>query len=740
MSYGSNLSRAWRPSRVYAVTSPQPALTFQSVLQILQVEKRSRPQSRRSPGGTRHDDLAQDDLAQINAEKFRRDGCRIEPWWTLRQRPGRDHPDRRRSTTTPARSPPAARSLLGRHQDRDRHDQREGRRRGQYKICRSTPTRSPRPTSPSTRPSACSSQEKVEIVDRRLLERPCVPLAAKVDAAKKIHVGQRLRRHPRCSRTRTCKYVFRPQVHSDQFGEASCQLHRRERQGEARQGAQGRQGRHHPRGRPLRRRRRRRPTRRVARSSACRSCSRKATRPPRPTSPRWSPSCGARGADVILHTGYNPDITLFLRQATRAGLRFKMLIGHGAGYGQIDKLRETFGKDVDYFYNVDPVAGAAARSEDARSRASATSTRRWSSATRPRPTPTEVPPHVSMGFNQTWIFLNDVLPRAIKKHGGFDARGAAQGRARDRHPGGRHHPGLRREVLPARAPDGRAERALVAGRDAVRRRRAPRSSGRARSRPSDPVLPLPDGPSPYAAALKESARCVEGRPGLTKRFGGFTAGRRGVLRGRARARSSGLIGPNGSGKSTIFNCIAGHATRRRPAPSASRRGDRRPAAERDLPPGHRPHLPDPAPVPQALAARERRARRLLRRRPADIAAPKRWHRAEEALRLVGLPTDARSDDRRARRGRAEEARAGARARHPAASCCWPTRASAASTPPRWSRPPTCCERIRSEGHHHRLGRAHHGRADARGRPRGGARPRREDLRGRAAKAAQSTRG
>ena len=32
----------------------------------------------------------------------------------------------------------------------------------------------------------------------------------------------------------------------------------------------------------------------------------------------------------------------------------------------------------------------------------------------------EVPPHASMGFNQTWIFLTDVLPRAIKKHGGFD--------------------------------------------------------------------------------------------------------------------------------------------------------------------------------------------------------------------------------------------------------------------------------------------------------------------------------
>ena len=26
-----------------------------------------------------------------------------------------------------------------------------------------------------------------------------------------------------------------------------------------------------------------------------------------------------------------------------------------------------------------------------------------------------------MGFNQTWIFLTDVLPRAIKKYGGIDS-------------------------------------------------------------------------------------------------------------------------------------------------------------------------------------------------------------------------------------------------------------------------------------------------------------------------------
>src|SRR5262249_46852277 len=33
----------------------------------------------------------------------------------------------------------------------------------------------------------------------------------------------------------------------------------------------------------------------------------------------------------------------------------------------------------------------------------------------------DVPPHCSMGFNQTWVLLNNVLPVAKDKYGGFDA-------------------------------------------------------------------------------------------------------------------------------------------------------------------------------------------------------------------------------------------------------------------------------------------------------------------------------
>jgi len=60
--------------------------------------------------------------------------------------------------------------------------------------------------------------------------------------------------------------------------------------------------------------------------------------------------------DVIFHTGYNPDISLFLRQSRELGLKWKALIGHGAGYGVPDKLYEAVGDDANFIFNVDPVS------------------------------------------------------------------------------------------------------------------------------------------------------------------------------------------------------------------------------------------------------------------------------------------------------------------------------------------------------------------------------------------------
>jgi branched-chain amino acid transport system substrate-binding protein len=124
--------------------------------------------------------------------------------------------------------------------------------------------------------------------------------------------------------------------------------------------------------------------------------------------------------DVILHTGYNPDITLFLRQSREQGLKWSALIGHGAGYGQFDKLFATFKDDANFIYNVDPVA---AQLLDPKTLAPGLGdvTKEMIKRYRAEVKGDEVPPHVSMGFNQSWIFFTDVLPRAIKKYGGVDA-------------------------------------------------------------------------------------------------------------------------------------------------------------------------------------------------------------------------------------------------------------------------------------------------------------------------------
>jgi len=124
--------------------------------------------------------------------------------------------------------------------------------------------------------------------------------------------------------------------------------------------------------------------------------------------------------DVLLHTGYNPDITLFLRQAKEQGLKFKAVIGHGAGHSQIDKLTQTFGNDVNYFHTIDPAAAQLLDPKTLKPGVWAMTqemVKRYQAVKGPG----ELPPHVSMGFNNTWILLNDVLPRAIKKYGGFDS-------------------------------------------------------------------------------------------------------------------------------------------------------------------------------------------------------------------------------------------------------------------------------------------------------------------------------
>jgi branched-chain amino acid transport system substrate-binding protein len=125
--------------------------------------------------------------------------------------------------------------------------------------------------------------------------------------------------------------------------------------------------------------------------------------------------------DVLFHTGYNPDINLFLRQAKEQGLRVRTYIGHGAGHSQLDKLKEAFGNEIEGFHTVDPPASQLIDGKQLKPgvpELTQEMVKRYK-AFEPNIPVNNIAPHVSMGFNNMWILLNDVVPRAIQKHGGF---------------------------------------------------------------------------------------------------------------------------------------------------------------------------------------------------------------------------------------------------------------------------------------------------------------------------------
>lgn len=136
----------------------------------------------------------------------------------------------------------------------------------------------------------------------------------------------------------------------------------------------------------------------------------------------------AQRPDALFHTGYNPDIALFLRQAKEQGLRVKAYLGHGAGHSQLDKLKEAFGKDIEAFHTVDPVAAQLLDPRTLRpgvGELTAEMVRRYKKEFEPAMAERAIAPHVAMGYSNLWVLLNDVLPRAIQKHGGWSPEALA---------------------------------------------------------------------------------------------------------------------------------------------------------------------------------------------------------------------------------------------------------------------------------------------------------------------------
>ena len=125
--------------------------------------------------------------------------------------------------------------------------------------------------------------------------------------------------------------------------------------------------------------------------------------------------------DVIFHTGYNPDITLFLRQARELGLRFDALIGHGAGYGVYSKIKETMGSDANWLFNVDPISIWATNPAAIKPELAPMIKLIGDEYQKAKPETVIKSAHVGMAASNTYLFFTEVLPRAIKKYGGIDA-------------------------------------------------------------------------------------------------------------------------------------------------------------------------------------------------------------------------------------------------------------------------------------------------------------------------------
>ncbi len=133
--------------------------------------------------------------------------------------------------------------------------------------------------------------------------------------------------------------------------------------------------------------------------------------------------------DVLYHTGYNPDIALFLRQAKEQGLRVRAYIGHGAGHSQLDKLKEAFGNEIEGFHTVDPPASqlvSPTRLKPGVAELTAEMVTRYKKLYDPTVRTEAIAPHVSMGFNNMWVLFNDVLPRAIQKYGDWSPESLAK--------------------------------------------------------------------------------------------------------------------------------------------------------------------------------------------------------------------------------------------------------------------------------------------------------------------------
>jgi branched-chain amino acid transport system substrate-binding protein len=337
------------------------------------------------------------------------------------------------------------------------------------------------------------NQEKVDILLGIFTSSQCVPLAQKADQAK-VFMWANICVSSAVFKNKNLKYVFRPQVDSDQFGPTSCEFLR---ENAKRLGKDVKDLKvaiiyeDSPYGVGVS----------SGNESACKERGmqivlKEGYSTSTPDLSALVTKLKRARADVILHTGQGQDITLFLRQAKEQGLKWQALIGHGAGYGLPDKLYAAVQSDADYIFDVEPVGAElvnASKLQPGLADLIGEISKRYKAETKSD----TVPPFVSMGFNGTWVFLNDVLPRAIRKYGGANAEALRKAALETDIPEGGTIQGFGVKFFPpGDAMAGQNSRATMPVVQYVDKK--PRIVAPAAARTNEPVMPLPSS-NGYAA-------------------------------------------------------------------------------------------------------------------------------------------------------------------------------------------------------------------------------------------------
>ncbi len=257
------------------------------------------------------------------------------------------------------------------------------------------------------------NQDKVDMIMGVFSSAQCVPMASKMEAAKKIFWAN-VCVASSVLKGKNFQYAFRAQVHTDQYGEVSC--HFVADMAKDKFGIDPKQMKvaiiyeDGPYGSGIAN-----ASDEVCKKLGIQVVLKEGYSATTPDLSALVTKLRRARADIILHTGYNPDISLFLRQSKEQDVSSRRWSWRcNAGYGQIDKLAGTFGTDVNYLFDIDPVAAQLLDPKTLKPGVGDL-TRELIKRYQAVKGPGEVPPHASMGFNQAWIFFSDVLPRAIRR-------------------------------------------------------------------------------------------------------------------------------------------------------------------------------------------------------------------------------------------------------------------------------------------------------------------------------------